>query len=657
MLFLCLRSPHSFRFSSRAHMATHEIALNSNFKRRTTEREDSKLLPLVIGALGVVYGDIGTSPLYTIRECFYGSHAIALTQENILGVMSIAFWSMAIVVTLKYLTFILLADNHGEGGIFALLGLVTAESPRFSSRSRQTIIVAGILGAGLLYGEGIITPAISVLSAVEGLEHATKAAQPIILPATCLILFLLFLFQRRGTADIGRIFGPIMAIWFISIAAFGLGEIFESPQILEAVNPIHALHFFSRNRFGSIIVFGSIVLCLTGSEALYADLGHFGRKPIRLSWFTSVFPALMCNYFGQSALLLSHPEMRTNPFYALVPASLLYPMIVLSTVATIIASQALISGVFSLTQQAIDLGFCPRFLIVHTSSHIKGQIYIPVVNYFLMFACLGVVIGFRQSTHLAGAYGISVTGTMVITSFLFFLLARRKWDWPLWKALPLVALFLIFELSYFGANLLKFVDGGWFSVTTAAMLVVIMTTWRKGRAELVKKMGSRLPLKAFLEDVVRHNVPRVKGTAVFMSVNPEGTSPVLLHPLNHTKVLYERVVLLTILWSNIPYVQKNRVTIENLGMGFYRIIARNGYMQRPNVPQILKSASSLGLDINPMETTFILGRITLFISGDSKMMRWRKALFALMTRISGTPTAYFGLPPNRVMEVGAHIQL
>jgi len=618
----------------------------------------NKTLPLAIGCLGVVFGDIGTSPLYTIRECFHGKHAVGLTPDNLFGVMALIFWSLTIVVSVKYVSFILRADNHGEGGIFALLGLVSAESKKLSPRLRIIATGGGILGAGLLVGEGIITPAISVLSAVEGLEVATKAASPFILPLACLILFILFFFQHRGTANIGKLFGPIMTLWFLTLAALGIAAIVQAPQILLAVNPLHAYHFFVTNKFQSFVVFGSVVLCITGCEALYADLGHFGRKAIRFSWLGLVFPSLLCNYFGQTALLLKYPEMAFNPFYGLVPKLLLYPMVGLATMATVIASQALISGIFSLTQQAVDLGYSPRFLIVHTSYEIKGQIYVPAVNYALMAGCLLVVIGFRESSGLAGAYGLSVTGTMNITSTLFFILITRGWGWSLWKALPLLALFLAFDLSYFLANLLKVVDGGWFTLLTAGVLTLIMTTWRTGRAELFQRIGTRLPLNLFLEDLARHNIPRVKGTAVFMSVTPEGTSPVLLHHLKHTKVLHEKVVLLSLLSANIPNVKaRDRVKVDTLGQGFYRVIAYSGYMQRPNVPEIMKLAAKFGLEINPPETTYYLGRVTLFTHGNSKMMTWRKSLFAFMSRAAGSPTAYYNLPADRVVELGAQVQL
>src|SRR4030042_245538 len=613
---------------------------------------------LALGALGVVYGDIGTSPLYTIKECFHGQHAIPLTQGNIYGVMSLVFWSLTIVISIKYVMFILLADNHGEGGIFALLGLISADRKDFSPRLRSTVVIAGILGAGLLYGDGIITPAISVLSAIEGLEVATKAASPMVLPLTCVVIFLLFFFQHRGTADIGKIFGPVMMIWFGTIAALGLGSIVREPHILLAVNPIYAYELFASNKLHAFVVFGSVVLCLTGGEALYADLGHFGRKAIRLSWMGLTFPALLFSYFGQGALLLGSPELSGNPFYGLVPRPLLYPMVGLSTIATVIASQALISGVFSLTQQAIELGFCPRLSIVHTSSEMRGQIYIPGINYALMLACLGVVIGFRESSGLAGAYGIAVTGTMTITSILFFLVVTHAWGWPRWKAVPLLALFLLFDLSFFGPNLLKVADGGWFTLLAGAILHVALTTWRKGRTEVMRKICTRLDLEHFLKSFARHKIPRVPGTAVFMSLSPKGTSPVLLHHLKHNKILHEDVVLLSILSANIPYVPpKERVKVEYLGEGFYRVVAYNGYMQRPNVPEILKLASGYGLTFDETETTYYLGRVTVFTAGDSKMIRWRKALFAFMSRNAGTPAPYFGLPANRVVELGAHVQL
>lgn len=566
---------------------------------------------------------------------------------------------MMIVVSIKYITFILRADNRGEGGIFALLSLLTSSDKKISATLKAALVFAGILGAGLLYGDGVITPAISVLSAVEGLEVATKAASPFVMPLTCVVLVCLFLLQHRGTKDIGKLFGPIMLIWFIAIAGFGLIQIFNEPRILLAINPFYAVDFFMRNSTHGIVVLGSVVLCITGCEALYADLGHFGKNAIRLSWLAFVCPALLCNYFGQGALLLGHPELNVNPFYGLVPRVLLYPMVGLATAATVIASQALISGAFSLTQQAAQLGLCPRMRIVHTSSDMQGQIYIPVVNYALMIACLGVVIGFKQSSGLAGAYGIAVTGTMIITSVLYFLVLINNWKWSVGKALSLVAIFIVFDVAYIIGNLFKIADGGWFPLFVAAIVAIAMTTWRKGRAELARKLiGARLPLDSFLAGVSKRKLPRVPGTAVFMTLSPEGTPPTLLHHIKHNHMLHEKVVLLSIRSIDSPNVPADeRIKLDDLGQGFYRVVATYGYMQTPNVPRIMKDASPYGLLREPMTTTFYLGRETLLTGGKSKMMRWRKAVFAFMSRNAGNPTAYFGIPANRVVELGTQIEL
>ena len=620
---------------------------------------DKKLFLLAFGSIGVVFGDIGTSPLYAIKECFHGKHAIPPDPANILGVLSLVFWSMTVVVGIKYVNFILRADNRGEGGIFALLGLLSASAKTLPAGLQTTLMLSGVLGAGLLYGDGVITPAISVLSAIEGLEVATRAASPFIMPVTCVILVFLFLLQHRGTENIGRLFGPIMVIWFVSIAVFGLIQILPEPRVFLALNPVHAIDFFMRNGTHGIVVLGSVVLCITGCEALYADLGHFGRNAIRLSWLGFACPALLCNYFGQGALLLGHPEMNVNPFYGIIPRFLLYPMVGLSTAATIIASQALISGAFSLTQQAVQLGLCPRIHIVHTSSDMQGQIYIPFVNYALMIACLGVVIGFKESSGLAGAYGIAVTGTMIITSFLYFLVLTRQWKWPLWKAIPLVAVFIAFDVAFIGGNLFKIADGGWFPLFIAAIIAVAMTTWRKGRGELARMLtGERLPMEMFISDITKRNLPRAPGTAVFMTLSPEGAPPTLLHHVKHNHILHEQVVLLSIRSADAPSVpSEERIKLDSLGQGFYRVIATYGYMQTPHVPQIMKDLSPYGLVTEPMKTTFFLGRETLLTGGRSKMMRLRKAIFAFMSRNAGNPTAYFGIPPNRVVELGAQIEL
>ncbi len=620
---------------------------------------DRKHLILAFGSLGIVFGDVGTSPLYAIKECFHGLHAISPDPANIFGVLSLVFWSLMMVVSIKYVIFILRADNRGEGGIFALLGLLTASGKTISPGFKATLMFAGILGAGLLYGDGIITPAISVLSAIEGLEVATKAAKPFVMPLTCVILVLLFFLQHRGTRHIGRLFGPIMMTWFVAIAGFGFYRILDEPRILMAVNPFYAIDFFLRNSVHGIIVLGSVVLCITGCEALYADLGHFGKKAIRISWLGFACPALLCNYFGQGALLLGHPEMNVNPFYGLVPNVLLYPMVALSTAATVIASQALISGAFSLTQQAVQLGLCPRMHIVHTSSDMQGQIYIPFVNYALMIACLGVVIGFKESSGLAGAYGIAVTGTMIITSLLYFLVLTHNWKWPLWKAVLLVGMFVVFDVAFISGNLFKIADGGWFPLFVAAGVAVAMTTWRKGRAELSRRLaGGRFPIAIFLDEISRSKMPRVPGTAVFLTLSSDGTPPSLLHHVKHNHILHEQVVLLSIRSTDSPTVPpEEQIKLEELGQGFYRLIALYGYMQTPNVPELMRDASRFGLMTEPMTTTYYLGRETLLTGGKSKMLRWRKAVFAFMSRNSGNPTVYFGIPPNRVVELGTQIEL
>ncbi|HNQ42682.1 MAG TPA: potassium transporter Kup [Smithellaceae bacterium] len=622
-------------------------------------RFNKKIIFLAIASIGVVFGDIGTSPLYAIKACFHGKHAIVPSAMNILGVLSLIFWSITVVVSVKYLTFILRADNRGEGGIFALVSLLNTSEKKLSRFIQAVLLFAAILGAGLLYGDGVITPAISVLSAIEGLEVATKAATPFIVPLTCIVLVLLFSLQQKGTANIGKLFAPIMMLWFLSIGFFGLMQITREPTVLLALNPVYALEFFMNNGMHGIVVLGSVVLCITGCEALYADLGHFGRNAIRLSWFSFVFPSLLCNYFGQGALLLAHPEMNINPFYKLVPESFLYPMIGLSTAATIIASQALISGTFSLTQQAVQLGLFPRVRIIHTSSDMQGQIYIPFVNYALMLACIGVVVGFKESSSLAGAYGIAVTGTMIITSLLFFLVLMHYRRWPLWKVIPLVGIFIAFDVAFFVGNTFKIIDGGWFPLFVAAIVALVMTTWKKGREELYRNLiDARLPIESFLADLPRSHIPRVSGTAVFMTLSPLGTPRTLLHNVKHNHVLHEQVVFLSIMAKDAPIVPAGeRIKIQDLGQGFYRVEAFYGFMQKPNVPQIMKIVAQYGLITDPMTTTFYLGRETLMTSGKSKMMRWRKSLFAVMSRNAGNPTSYFGIPANRVVELGAQVEL
>jgi KUP system potassium uptake protein len=634
---------------------------SSNFDHSPPNSKDlKKNLVLALGALGIVYGDIGTSPLYTVKECFHGVHAIALTHGNLLGVMSLIFWSLTVVVTIKYVTFILYADNEGEGGIYALAALFLGEGAKHvSEKTVASLVVLGIFGAALLYGDGLITPVISVLSAVEGLNVATTAAEPIVLPLSCGVLLGLFLFQSHGTERIGKIFGPIMLIWFGSLATLGVIQLLKRPEILWALDPSYAVAFFARNHLHGMIVLGAVVLCITGGEALYADLGHFGRGPIRLSWSVLVFPALLLNYFGQTALLLEVPQATSNPFYGLVPRFLLYPMVALATTATVIASQAMITGVYSLTQQAIQIGYCPRLHIVHTSGETKGQIYMPWVNTVMMIGCLGLALAFKESSRLAAAYGIAVTGTMAITSLIYYYVTRYNWGWPLWKSLLPTAVFLFFDLSYFGANLLKFVDGGWFTISVAVILSLIMITWRDGRVLLAKRYGdARVPIEIILNDIEKYKLVRTPGTGAFLSVSPMGTPITLLHLLKHTESLPQKVVLLSMVSANTPFVSKRkRLNITDLGHGFHRVVATYGFMQTPNVPEILDLATQMGQEMDVYSTTFYVGRETLLSTGEAKMTHWRKGLFAFLSRNAWNVSTYFNIPPNRVVELGSQVEL
>ena len=618
----------------------------------------ARTLTLVIGALGIVFGDIGTSPLYAVRECFHGLHAVEWGEKNILGVLSLVFWSLTMVVTIKYVTFILRADNHGEGGIFALMSLVPKAKGEMSPRARSIVVSAAVFGAALLYGDGMITPAISVLSAVEGLNVATTAAKPMVLPLTLMILFSLFMVQRRGTYRIGTLFGPVMMLWFVTIAVLGMAAVIRNPQVARAVNPFYGVDFFLVNRLHGMAVLGSVVLCVTGGEALYADLGHFNRKAIQLSWIGLVFPALFFNYFGQGAILLENPDAAVNPFYSLVPNPFIYPMVMLATLATVIASQAMISGVFSLTQQAVQLGYLPRIRIVHTSEETRGRIYLPGINWALMLACMGLVIIFKESSRLAGAYGIAVTATMATTSILFFFVISRNWYWSYWKVIPIILVFLIFDLAFFGANLLKLVDGGWFTITVGILLAIIMSTWKEGREKLSRRKSTqKIPIESFLESVSKEKPVRIPGTGVFMTISPAGTPNALMVHFRHTGVLYEQVVLLTIHTTDVPRVLPDkRLKATRLGQGFYRIELFFGFMETPQVPRSLLRFEHPDIRIDSDRTTYYLGRETLLTTGRSKMMQWRKRLFAFISRNVQTPTVYFGLPPDRVIELGVEIE-
>ncbi|MDK9706014.1 MAG: potassium transporter Kup [Desulforhopalus sp.] len=635
------------------------MAIAKDLDSTARHSSQGKLPLLAMAALGIIYGDIGTSPLYTVKECFSGIHGVPPTHENVLGILSMIFWSLMLVVGLKYVSFIMLADNRGEGGIFSLLAMVQVRLKKDTKWWRLLTFLAAF-GAALLYGDGVITPAISVLSAIEGLNMATDAAAGYVVPLTCLVLILLFFIQRHGTAVIGKLFGPIMVVWFVVLGVLGMRSILEHPGILAALNPWCAVQFFLVNHVHGIVVLGSVVLCITGGEALYADMGHFGRSPIRLTWYGVVLPGLVLNYYGQGALLLHDPAViNGNPFYALAPRALLYPLVALATIATIIASQAMISGVYSLTQQAIQLGFIPRMHIIHTSEQARGQIYMPTVNWLLMIACLSLVLAFGQSSRLAAAYGIAVTATMAITSFMYFEVTRLRWQWPLWKSASLLVLFLAFDFSFLGANLLKIVDGGWVTICIAVAILVAMITWRDGRAILAKHYSlMRIPEEVFLKDIGDFKPQRLAVTAVFMSIAPDGIPNTLLHYLKHNDALHERVVLLSVLSLETPRVTaEDRVCVENLGQGFFRVKAKYGFMETPNIPAILELIGSKGLPIDPYATSFYLGRETMSASGTAPMATWRKKLFIFMSRNAWNATSFFDLPPDRVVEFGTHVEL
>ncbi|HEY2729482.1 MAG TPA: potassium transporter Kup [Polyangia bacterium] len=617
------------------------------------------LTKLALGALGVVYGDIGTSPLYALKECVTRPHGVSATPDNILGLLSLVFWSITFVVSVKYLLFVMRADNDGEGGVLALMALALGTHDAKPHPRARTLVILGLFGAALLYGDGVITPAISVLSAVEGLTVATDAFTPVVVPITCIILIALFVMQKRGTGGIGYVFGPVTLTWFVCIASAGVPWILRHPHILTAVNPLHAVRFFAAHGKHGFLVLGSVVLCITGGEALYADMGHFGTRAIRVAWYSCVFPALLLNYFGQGAMLLERPEAASNPFYAMVPAQWLYPMVVLATLATVVASQALISGAFSLTRQAVQLGYLPRVTIIHTSGKTEGQIYVPEVNALLMVACLALVLGFRQSTELADAYGIAVTGTMAITSMLFYSVAHHRWGWSVAKAGVLLALFLAFDLSFFVACSAKIAHGGWFPLVVAVAIFTTMMTWKLGRRLLGERIAAdSLPLEAFLEDIDRTNPHRVAGTAVFLTSIRRGTPAVLLHHFKHNKVLHQQVVILSIVTDAVPEVAPaDFVHIKFLDRGFWAVTAHYGFMQTPDVIRVLRACAGQGLYLNEAETSFYLGRETLLTGKGRGMSPWRKRLFRFLSRNARSATDFFSIPPNRVVEIGTQIEL
>ncbi|HTQ77490.1 MAG TPA: potassium transporter Kup [Burkholderiales bacterium] len=610
-------------------------------------------------ALGVVYGDIGTSPLYAVRETFSPTHGIALTAENIVGGISTIFWLLMIVVSLKYVTLVLRADNRGEGGIMALLALASS-AVRDRPHWRVALLLIGVFGASLFYGDAVLTPAISVLSAVEGLEVGTAALKPYVVPIAAGVLVALFLIQRHGTGVVGLLFGPICTLWFLSLAAVGVWNIAKHPAILQALDPVHAIRFVTGHGFASFVVLGAALLAITGAEALYADVGHFGKKAVRVAWFGLVAPALTLNYFGQGALLIVDAKSLQNPFYLSYPAWALYPMVALATAATIIASQATISGTYSMTQQAIQLGYLPRMNIQHTSAKTIGQVYLPAVNWTLLAVVAAAVIGFGSSSRLASAYGVAVMSTMVATTFLTFFVIRYGWHYPLWLCLLATGSFMVIDVALFGSALLKIHDGGWFPLLIGAGIFTLMTTWREGRSIMFRRLrSSSVPLQGFLESLFRDPPQRVPGTAIFLTATPEATPHALLHNLNHNKVLHERVVFLTVEVTDEPWVAfEKRVALTKLGHGCWRLNVRYGFMNDPDIMQALEIADGLGLQLDTMTTSFFLSRESVVpVAQGEGMALWRERLFAMMARNAGNAADYFKLPANRVIELGTKVEI
>ena len=619
----------------------------------------ARLVTTAIAAMGVVYGDIGTSPLYAMKEAFNGPHAMAVTPANILGILSLIFWALTITVTFKYVKFITRADNRGEGGIMALTALVL-RTKGVSPRLMWFLTGLGIFGAALFYGDAVITPAMSVLSAVEGLEVATPVFKPYVMPLTLFILTGVFLVQPRGTASLGALFGPVMLFWFGALGTLGVIGILKHPGVLTAINPWHAIHFFVENRGHGFLALGAVVLAITGGEALYADMGHFGRRPIKWAWLVYVFPCLFLNYLGQGALILDNPAAIKNPFFLLAPVELLYPMVALATAATIIASQAVISGAFSLTSQAMQLGYCPRIQVKFTSEHEKGQIYIPNINWLLLVAVLALVLGFKTSSNLAAAYGIAVTMTMMLTTVLAFVVVRSLWNWSWLQAGLFLAFFMVVDLAFLSANLMKVADGGWFPLVLGLSVFVLFSTWQRGRALLYKKLQQdSMPLDAFLKSLDYGGPQRVAGTGIFLTPQPDSVPRAMLHNLLHNKVLHERVILLNVKMRDIPHVNAtDRMQTEALPQGFFRVILNYGFKDTPDIPAALEHLGEQGMaPLEMMETSFFLGRETIVPNAVPAMNFWRQILFIWMFRNADTATAYFKIPTNRVVELGTQIEL
>ncbi len=615
------------------------------------------LAALTLGAIGVVYGDIGTSPLYTVKEIFGESTGIALTGTNILGAVSAIFWALMFVVSLKYVILVLRADNKGEGGVMALLAL--ASSAVQHHRTKTILFGLGVFGTALFYGDSILTPAISVLSAVEGLSLITPELIPYVLPVSIAILIALFLFQKKGTAQVGKLFGPIIVLWFLTLGIVGIWHIMETPVILRAINPLHAFQFYADRGLGVFLAVGAVVLAITGSEALYADMGHFGKPAIRIAWSGLVLPGLMLNYFGQGALLLAHPEAVTNPFYLAFPKELLIPAVMLATLATIIASQAVISGAYSITRQAIQLGFLPRMSILHTSAKESGQIYIPAINCALLIAVILTVVAFKNSSAVAAAYGIAVTGTMFITSILTYFVVRNIWRYPLWIAVSATGIFIAVDIVLFASCSVKFFSGGWFPVVFALMLVVVMWTWRQGRQALMHAIHEDDPkMDMFIASLSNSSIPRADRTAVYLNASRDTVPQALLHNLKHNQVMHKTNLIITIVYADVPMVPpEGQSTVNALGEGFWQIILYYGFMQKPDIPQALQLCAIPDFTFDPFTTSYFVSRETVISGHGGTMAKWRDALFILMSRNAGSVVGYFNIPSNSVIELGSRVHI
>ena len=624
----------------------------------TNTAPQGKTLPLTLTALGVVFGDIGTSPLYAIKEVFNPSHGIPLTHGNILGGISAVFWALMFVVSLKYVMLVMRADNRGEGGIMALLALAIAGTRRRTSWTGPLIAI-GLCGAALFYGDAIITPAISVLSAIEGLEVATPVLKPYVVPTTLGVLVALFAMQRKGTALVGALFGPVMIVWFLVLAVVGVVNIARNVHIVAALNPVYAGRFLTDHGYASFVVLGAVFLAVTGSEALYADMGHFGKRAVRVGWFALVGPALVLNYMGQGALLLGRPDAVSNPFYLAVPVWAVFPMVVVAAAATVIASQAVISGTYSITKQAMQLGFLPHAHVVHTSEREMGQIYIPSTNWILLLVVAGTVLGFGSSSNLASAYGLAVSGTMLITTVLTFFVVRYCWHYKLTLAIASTALFVVVDVAFLAANASKFLEGGWFPVASGAVMFLVMTTWRSGRRAMLQQMyESRLRLDVFLTSLLQHPPERVEGNAVFLVADKFAVPHSLIHNLKHNKVLHRRNVFLTIAVEEVPVVpQQEKLEFESLGHECYRAVLHFGFKEEPDVPAALKLCAAHGVELDMMETSFFLSRETVVATAKGGMSLWRERLYAALVRNAGSIVEHFNIPANRVIELGTVVEM